>query len=246
MYVAAGSNQEHRGLKLTNADKRRAVEMLLGTSYSKWGNEKIGEYIGVSGAFVAKIKDSAPEQTQHSDPRHHQTFNGDDGQNDVDENKKEGRDGKFYSPRRQARTASPPATTSPQSIDGGDWKYVQLAEFLEAEDYIWEALAERKITTAGQLFDALNSGQDPGIQHVDREALRKQVEQFANAKESEPYETPAFDWKKYESSFGPVIRGLEQLTRAFPIPKTEHDLAKDLLTKYLLLFGTWKTEYRGR
>ena len=107
VYVAAGSNQEHRGLKLTNADKRRAVEMLLGTSYSKWGNEKIGEYIGVSGAFVAKIKDSAPEQTQHSDPRHHQTFNGDDGQNDVDENKKEGRDGKFYSPRRQARTASP-------------------------------------------------------------------------------------------------------------------------------------------
>ena len=66
-----------------------------------------------------------------------------------------------------------------------------MAEFLEAEDYIWEALAERKITTAGQLFDALNSGQDPGIQHVDREALRKQVEQFANAKESEPYETPA-------------------------------------------------------
>lgn len=53
---AAGANAGH-GLKRTNADKRRAVRMLLDDAdWQKWSNRRIAEHCGVSDPFVAELR----------------------------------------------------------------------------------------------------------------------------------------------------------------------------------------------
>ncbi len=52
---AAGSNAVH-GLRRTNADKRRAVNMVL-AEYPVWSNRKIAAVVGVSDEFVRNYRD---------------------------------------------------------------------------------------------------------------------------------------------------------------------------------------------
>ena len=53
---AVGANDNH-GLRRSNADKRRAVEMLLDDEeWSKWSSNQIADQTGVSGAFVNKMR----------------------------------------------------------------------------------------------------------------------------------------------------------------------------------------------
>lgn len=58
MIDAAGSNRH--GLKRTNADKRRAVEMLL-TEFPDWSNRRVAEAVGVDDKTVAQLRKSAVE-----------------------------------------------------------------------------------------------------------------------------------------------------------------------------------------
>lgn len=56
MLYAVGCNAEH-GFRRTNADKRRAVERLLGDSeWSLWNSSAIGRRCGVSHTFVDNLK----------------------------------------------------------------------------------------------------------------------------------------------------------------------------------------------
>lgn len=56
LLFAAGANQGH-GLKRTNADKRRAVEIMLADEeWSGWSNVKIAEHCGVTDPFVSKVR----------------------------------------------------------------------------------------------------------------------------------------------------------------------------------------------
>lgn len=53
---AVGANAQH-GLKRSNADKRRAVEILLADAkWKKWGDSKIGKMCSVSDRFVATVR----------------------------------------------------------------------------------------------------------------------------------------------------------------------------------------------
>jgi ParB-like chromosome segregation protein Spo0J len=52
---AAGSNREHNALKRTNADKRRAVEILL-EEHPKRAARQIAEAAGVSNTFVSTVR----------------------------------------------------------------------------------------------------------------------------------------------------------------------------------------------
>lgn len=63
---AAGANKEHdsQGLYRSNADKRRAVEMML-KAWSGWSNVKIAGHVGVSHPFVGKLR---PLETVSSQP----------------------------------------------------------------------------------------------------------------------------------------------------------------------------------
>lgn len=60
LLFAAGANKTH-GLKRTNADKRRAVEIMLqDVEWSEWSNVKIGEHCGVSDELVRKLREQVP------------------------------------------------------------------------------------------------------------------------------------------------------------------------------------------
>lgn len=56
---AAKANAEH-GLRRTNQDKRRAVELVL-KSFPKWSDRKIGDACGVDGKTVANVRSSTAE-----------------------------------------------------------------------------------------------------------------------------------------------------------------------------------------
>ena len=58
---AAKANATH-GLRRTNADKRRAVEVLLDDDeWGQWSDRKIAEMCRVSAPFVAKVRNAEPE-----------------------------------------------------------------------------------------------------------------------------------------------------------------------------------------
>jgi hypothetical protein len=59
---AASANAAH-GLRRTNADKRRAVELVL-TSFPKWSDRKIGEACGVDHKSVAAVRKASGEIPQ--------------------------------------------------------------------------------------------------------------------------------------------------------------------------------------
>lgn len=56
LLYAAGANASH-GLRRTNADKRRAVLLVLG-NFPKWSDRKIGEACGVDHKTVAAVRAS--------------------------------------------------------------------------------------------------------------------------------------------------------------------------------------------
>jgi hypothetical protein len=61
---ACGSNATH-GLPRSNADKRRAVEMVL-EDYPTWSNPRIAKNAGVSAEFVRKVRPAEPGETRET------------------------------------------------------------------------------------------------------------------------------------------------------------------------------------
>lgn len=72
MLYAAGANATH-GLRRTNADKRRAVEVLLhDEEWSQWSDREIARRCGVSHPFVSQIRASLVTVT--SEPATERTY----------------------------------------------------------------------------------------------------------------------------------------------------------------------------
>jgi hypothetical protein len=97
---AVGANATH-GLKRTNADKRRAVEMLLrDAEWQQWSDRQIADQCGVSNNFVGVLrKEFAPRQLSSDDS--------------CEPVKRMGKDGKERSlPRHNPRFYIPPDDTS--------------------------------------------------------------------------------------------------------------------------------------
>lgn len=55
LLYAASSNDSH-GLRRTNADKRRAVELVLKACSSDWSDRRVAEACGVSHPFIARVR----------------------------------------------------------------------------------------------------------------------------------------------------------------------------------------------
>lgn len=72
VLYAVGANQTH-GLRRTNADKRRAVETLLGDDeWKRWTDSEVARRCGVSHPFVADVRRSL--ETVTSEARQPRTF----------------------------------------------------------------------------------------------------------------------------------------------------------------------------
>ncbi len=101
MLYSVGANSQH-GLKRTNADKRRAVMMLLDDD--EWGQNSatwISEKCAVEPSFVLAEKGQHPKFQVLSDKT----------------SKVRGKDGKMYPAKKAARAKAP---KPPQSQNGAD------------------------------------------------------------------------------------------------------------------------------
>src|SRR5262249_35359815 len=63
--MSLGANKEHRGMRRTNKDKRRAVERAL-SWYPGYSQHRIAELCGVSQRFVSSMKDRQPTTENRS------------------------------------------------------------------------------------------------------------------------------------------------------------------------------------
>lgn len=101
LLFAAAANKSH-GLKRTNRDKRRAVEIMFADSeWSTWSDRKIAEHCGVSDKTVAQVREAVT-------PPPKQKPAGAEIPHLPKTEKREGRDGKTY-PVKPKPAPAPPA-----------------------------------------------------------------------------------------------------------------------------------------
>lgn len=76
VLFAVADNQRH-GLRRSNADKRRAVEALLGDAeWAKWSDRKIAEHAGVSNNLVSEMRRSLSSDDSEGEGRIYITKHG--------------------------------------------------------------------------------------------------------------------------------------------------------------------------
>jgi hypothetical protein len=103
ILFSVGANATH-GLKRSNADKRRAVEVLLrDEEWRGWPTRKIAEVAGVGHSFVANLKQEL--STEYTSP--------------AEPSKVTGRDGKQY-PATRAKPLAPPPPPEPEPEEDFD------------------------------------------------------------------------------------------------------------------------------
>jgi len=159
---AASANQQHLGLKRTNADKRRAVQMVL-LVVPQWANNRIAGHVGVSDKTVAEERDrleSTSEIPKLSE--------------------REGADGRTRGPHREPKPAPDTPHNSVGGIQSDDWRDFPLVEFLEADDRVWKVLHSSRIWTAGHLDKYLAENDTSALTASDVAALRSQIRKLSD------------------------------------------------------------------
>lgn len=136
MMFAAAANKSH-GLKRSNGDKRRAVQIVLkDREGAKWSDGKIAEHCGVSQQFVSKVRDQVTTVVT-SKARQVTTVV------TSTPEKREGRDGKSYPVKPK------PATPSVQESEDEEAPEPTIEEQMTAWNRAVEIFA-RSITDLGK------------------------------------------------------------------------------------------------
>lgn len=150
----------------------------------------------------------------------------------------------------------------PASLEGKTWRSLPLREFLDVADYVWVNMEQHKIVTAGELYARLRDGASLGFLGGDLKDALDQVESIpgfvkppkgpggGNGSGGRPTREAIaarqgqvkFDWLTYESAMGRIIRGVDDLCKAYPEEQTSPErLAADrLLEEYTKLVKQWK------
>lgn len=171
---AAAANQQHLGLKRTNADKRRAARMAL-VAVPHWSDNRIAGHVGVTDKTVAEVRTQleATSEIPKLDAR-------------------EGADGKTRGARHnKPEEAVTGAAEQASGVQADDWRWMPLIEFLEVLDHVWEALQTAGVTTAGQAHERLANGDTFGLLPGDVADLRRQVERLERPDEPPARPAPA-------------------------------------------------------
>lgn len=84
-WLAAGANAKH-GQRLSNPDKRRAVELALSTPEGQKATaEAVADHVGVSAALVHKVKQSIAARTRNPKPKLAEVVQREPGEDPVEE-----------------------------------------------------------------------------------------------------------------------------------------------------------------
>lgn len=162
---AASANQQHLGLKRTNADKRRAVRMVLLVA-PQWADNRVSKHVGVSDKTVAEERGRLESTSEI--PKL---------------NAREGADGRTRGARAEPKhehDASAPDPAGDVQSDG--WRDFPLVEFLEADDRVWNLINSWSIWTAGDLNNRLTNRDFSGLTATDVAALQSQILKLSDPK----------------------------------------------------------------
>lgn len=137
LLFAAGANKAH-GLKRTNRDKRRSVEIMLSDEdWREWSDVRIAEHCGVGADLVSKVREQFAAAAQKQE--------GTTSRNGRLAETRVGRDGK----RRKVNTKPPASPAAEEEEETGPdlaalaEPYQRIANALNAMRRELESLAER-------------------------------------------------------------------------------------------------------
>jgi hypothetical protein len=190
LLAAAGANNEHMGLKRTNADKRKAVIALL-AGFPKKSDRWIGEAVGVAHTTVTRAR-AELESTgaMHQSPE------------------REGKDGRTTRPTAGSRAPAP----EPEPLDES-WLEAVKGMGHEPAARVVEAVAAAGVQTAEDLVKALGRGETFGLPRGDVDGLRDAVKDLLAELEPEEEERPAGGKKKKVGKTAPSKFDLKEIKR---------------------------------
>jgi hypothetical protein len=204
-HMACIANRGQVAKPLSRADKRRQVTQFLeavaeAKKDKEWSNRAIADEFGVSHTFV-------------NDLRRVETFppNNSDNSEEI--------------PLDDAPANVPPTQRKPvASVDSDNWEDCPLAEFLNSDQMVWDALNTLRIVTAGDLYHRITVKKEKlGLPLADLDELRKACEKLRDGHgKPAPKALPAapekkvgaekgFDFRGFDAAFGIVARGPNEL-----------------------------------
>lgn len=237
VLAAAAANASHNSLKRTRDDKRKAVKHML-EQFPKWSATRIADHVKVSKDLVSEMKDELRPAEEEAEEEVVEDKRGTNRKVKVKKNadKKRG--------KKAAGKAKPAA----------DWRYVELKEFVTAEQYVWDALAEAGIYQAHQFMRAMADGTKIGLDKAIIDQLMKEVEGIIPEGEATLADAEAgttgtegqgglvFDWQRFYAASGVVIRSIDGLYKNHEQAGTaEH---KAMKTAFGKLLGDFKKEFK--
>lgn len=196
---AATANQ-HNALKLTRADKRRAVRMILEAKPAA-SNREIGKVLGVADTFVGDVRaavEGKPKPPQGAVKPHPA---GEEG----------------------------PAKVAELEGEAEGWRGVALADFLDVSEDACRVIEGFGFATAGELYDWMRLGDTSDLRGVDWQRASAQLDIIRLARPAEPPKqrkavpgavpangTPDFEWGSFEHPLGAMARAIDNLKRCRP------------------------------
>lgn len=225
--AAAQANMEQLARRRTNADKRRAVELILRRLHEAkedWSDRKISATVGVSPTLVGEIRSQIPLSIVDSGKIETKDET-EEKPSDVLKPKRQGLDGREYKQPKKPVEA---------------WEEIDVSEFLDVADYVLEAIGAMK---AGDLDRRIAAGELFGLTKIDIRDLQRQLEKVkTGSRKAEPEppkpkpkksgEEKGFNWREFNSHFGHMTRGVDDLYATGKVDRQEHKGMMDDLTAF--------------
>lgn len=236
--AAASANMDQVARRRTNADKRRAIEMLilrLEDAGEDWSDRKIADTIGVSHPMVSAVRESLS----------------------TGKITREKTDGDIEIPMESPPRIGKDGRKRSASTDSDDWRSLPLSEFLECDDFAWTCLKDFNVTTAGQLAEKIGKGESMGLTGVDIRSMKVQVDRLASGTPPEekvkekkkpetkqPGEERGFSLREFESHLGNIVRCIDDFATIHKDREaSERKECIKLLTAFEKCFTAWRKRF---
>jgi hypothetical protein len=206
-FHSVGANSGHLAKHRSRADKEKAIKNCIefnGERGRWWSQDKVAEACNVDRHTVAEVI---------------KRFDLKRPTKDGEVVKAEGRDGKHRpAPKAPPRKASEPEAEVTMS---GSWREMPLDEMVDiVPDYMTPKLRDKKIITAGQLFDAVRKGQLLGFIGGDGKECLAKLDKMRQEHEvrQKPQKQGAvlYDWRATAETVKRLIRSVDDIKSAYP------------------------------
>lgn len=229
----ASANKDQLGRHRTNADKRRAVDMVLREleeSDDKLTTREIADLVGCSHTLVGDRRNALGLAAA--------------AKGDLEKSEDIPLDDRKPSTPK-AKAPEPKKESSSQS-----WEQMPLDEFLKADGFMWEGLKRSRISTAGDLLNRILAGETFGLDNISVKDLRRQCETLRDgsknleevekaAKPKESGEEKGFNFRAFDSAMRVIANAPDQLANETDPSAMERRQCIEALTRFHTVWDKW-------